>query len=163
MTLAELTRAYLEDGIDYSDSNQRLEAAAAAGIPMVVSLGGLDLCNLTASAAAIRERYPGRTLHMHNSDICVLRTSPEENRVLGRMIAQRLSRSKGKTALFIPELGLSRNDAPGNVFYDPEADEALFASLRTHLSQGTEVIWRKNHINDPDFARAVAEKILQFL
>lgn len=163
LTLAELTRAYLEDGVDYSDGTQRLEAAVGAGVPMVVSLGGLDLCNLTSPAALIREKYSGRTMHMHNSDICVLRTSPEENRVLGQIVAQRLSQAKGKTALFIPELGLSRYDTPGNVFYDPEADEALFASLRAHLNQETEVIWRKNHINDPDFACAVAENILQFL
>lgn len=163
LTLAELTRAYIENGCASSDGRQRLEAAAAAGIPMVVSLGGLDLCNLTLPVEVIQSQYADRKLHMHNADICVLRTSAAENRKLGEVIAQRLNQAKGRTALFVPKLGLSSNDMPGKSFYDPEADSALFQSLEEHLGGKTEQVWMDNHINDPAFADAVAEKILTFL
>ena len=163
LTLAELTRAYIENGVTGCDGTQRLEAAAGRGIPMVVCPGGLDLCNLTTPTALSKVKFPGRNLHMHNSDICVLRTDIRENTAVGTLLMERLGRASGPVELLVPEGGISENDRPGHVFYDSEADQALFTAIRDHAKPNVQTSWLPYHINDPAFAEIVAAKILDFL
>ena len=47
----------------------------------------------------------------------------------GAWIAERLNRCGGEVRFLIPENGVSAIDAPGQPFYDPEADAALFDAL----------------------------------
>jgi uncharacterized protein (UPF0261 family) len=65
----------------------------------------------------------------------------------------------------IPRRGVSALDAPGQPFYDPEADAALFdallGALAGHPSVCVEV--RDEHINDRSFADAAARTLLDLL
>ncbi|MDW8371020.1 MAG: Tm-1-like ATP-binding domain-containing protein, partial [Geminicoccaceae bacterium] len=58
---------------------------------------------------------------------------------------------------FLPEGGLSALDAPGQPFFDPEADRALFAALEALVrpTASRRLIRLPVHINDPAFAEAV--------
>ena len=58
-----------------------------------------------------------------------MRTTPEENERIGRWIGEKLNRMDGPVRFFLPEGGVSALDAPGQPFWDPEADAALFAAL----------------------------------
>ena len=77
---------------------------------------------------------------IENYDPCLLytstlmRTTVEENRGLGKVIAEKLSMAKGPTALMLPLGGVSAIDAPGQPFYGPEEDAALFEELRRGIS-----------------------------
>jgi uncharacterized protein (UPF0261 family) len=53
-------------------------------------------------------------------------------------------------------------DAPGQPFWDPAADAALFDTLTTELKQTDRRKLRRvpYHINDPEFAQAAAEEFL---
>jgi uncharacterized protein (UPF0261 family) len=55
----------------------RLEAAARAGVPQVVSLGALDMVNFGA-IETVPEAFKGRTLYKHNPTVTLMRTTPEE-------------------------------------------------------------------------------------
>ena len=59
---------------------------------------------------------------------------------------------------FLPEGGISALDAPGQPFYDPDANAALFRSLRETVRQTStrQLITVPQHINHPDFAKIVA-------
>jgi len=141
----------------------RLEAAVEQGIPQVVSLGALDMVNFGARAS-VPDRFDGRTFYEHNATVTLMRTTAEENRELGRIIAEKLNRSTGPTALFVPLRGVSMIDAPDMPFHDPEADADLFASVREHLDQDkVELVELDLHINDDAFASAMTEKLLTFL
>ena len=55
-------------------------------------------------------------------------------------------------------------DAPGKPFHAPEADEALFEAIRRHLDRDeVELVELDLHINDPAFAVAMAERLLDML
>ena len=54
-------------------------------------------------------------------------------------------------------------DREGQPFWWPEADQALFQSIRNWISPGVKVIELDSHINDPDFARTAAETLKGFL
>jgi uncharacterized protein (UPF0261 family) len=137
----------------------RLSAAARAGIPQVVSVGALDMVNFGA-AETIPERFRGRTLYRHNATVTLMRTTPDECREIGRRIADQLNRATAPVVLMIPLRGVSMIDAEGKPFHDPEADRALFASLREHAGAGVTIREVDAHINDGEFADALADELL---
>ena len=63
-----------------------------------------------------------------------MRTTPEENDQLGKEIAQKASAASGPTAVLVPLRGVSAIDREGQPFWWPEADQALFQSLRNWMS-----------------------------
>lgn len=141
---------------------KRLEAAAEVGIPQVVSCGALDMVNFHAFET-VPEKFKSRNLHRHTSNVTLMRTTPDECREIGKRIAEKLNKSTGSTVLMIPLKGVSKIDLEGEPFYDPEADKALFESLKRHVNSTVTVKELDLHINDPAFARAVADQMLHFL
>ncbi len=141
----------------------RLDAAAKAGVPQVVSLGALDMVNFGAMET-VPDQFKQRNLYKHNASVTLMRTTPEENAELGKIIANKLNQTSGPTALFIPLGGVSMIDAEGYPFHSPEADQALFAAIREHLdTRKVELIELPFHINDPAFAKALVEKLVEYL
>jgi uncharacterized protein (UPF0261 family) len=65
--------------------------------------------------------------------------------------------------VLLPVLAISVINAPGKPFHSPEADTALFKSLRQNLRPDIPVIEQAVEINDPAFARACAEALLRHL
>ncbi|MBX3082096.1 MAG: Tm-1-like ATP-binding domain-containing protein [Anaerolineae bacterium] len=145
-----------------SAGDHRLEAAGKRGLPQVVSLGALDMVNF-GPRDSVPAKFEGRQFHQHNATVTLMRTTPEENAQLGRIIATKLNAATGKTAVFIPLKGVSMIDVDGKSFYAPEADAALFENLKSNLRKDIEVIEMNTDINDPQFARAMAAKLDEFL
>lgn len=140
----------------------RLEAAARAGVPAVVAPGCLDMANFWAPET-VPERYRDRRTYFHNANITLIRTTPEDNTELGRIMAEKLNRSTGPVAVYLPLQGLSVISAPGGPFHWPEADAALFASMKTHLRRDIPVHEIDAVINAPEFADAMTQGLLAML
>jgi uncharacterized protein (UPF0261 family) len=140
----------------------RLEAAACAAIPQVVSCGALDMVNFWAMET-VPSQFRSRTLYQHSPDVTLMRTTPEECAKLGGIIAAKLNAAKGPTALFLPLRGVSAIDREGQPFHLPEADTVLFEALRRSVRPPVELIELDLHINDPAFAAAMAEKLLALM
>ena len=141
----------------------RLEAAARAGLPQVVSLGALDMVNFGA-IETVPEAFKGRTLYKHNPTVTLMRTAPDECAQMGKVIAEKLNAATGPTALFVPLKGVSMIDADGQPFASPDADAALFEALRKHIDRSrVELVELDLHINDPDFADAMTDRLLAML
>ena len=154
---------YLFGGVCSAGPN-RFEAAARAGVPWVGSCGALDMVNFWA-ADTIPEHYRGRLLHSHNAHVTLMRTSADEMVIIGKWLAEKLNQSQAPVRLLIPEGGLSMLDAPGEPFFDPEANEALFTSLeQTFQVSDTHQIDRvPHHINDARFVEIVIQHIDQVM
>jgi uncharacterized protein (UPF0261 family) len=140
----------------------RLEAAGAAGIPQVVSLGALDMINF-GPLETVPEPFRSRVLHVHNGSVTLMRTTAEENARLGRLIAEKVNAAIGPVSVFIPGGGVSMIDAPGEPFHDPVADAALFGALRAGLRPDVERVELAVNINDPAFARAMADRLHELI
>lgn len=140
----------------------RLSAAGRKGIPQVVSVGALDMVNFGAP-----DTMPGafaeRTLYRHNPSVTLMRTTADECREIGRRIAEQLNRATGPVVLMIPLRGVSMIDAEGQPFRDAEADRALFDALRAHAAPNVRIRELDRHINDPEFAHALADELLVLL
>jgi uncharacterized protein (UPF0261 family) len=136
----------------------RLQAAGELGIPQVVSLGALDMVNF-GPLDTVPPEFRSRNLYKHNPTVTLMRTTPAECAELGRRIARKLSAASGPVTLFIPLQGVSLIDTEGQVFWDPEADRALFDALRETLDPGVDVRELDTDVNDPAFARAMADTL----
>lgn len=147
----------------FSAGPERLDAAARAGLPQVVSLGALDMVNF-GEMDSVPERFRNRNLYKHNATVTLMRTTVEENRQLGKIIAQKLNQAQGPTALFIPLRGVSLIDSPDKPFYGPEEDQALFSAIRENLDRSVvELVELDMEINDDRFAVAMADKLHEMI
>ncbi len=140
----------------------RLEAAARKGIPAVVAPGCLDMVNFHGTET-VPAKFNGRNFYQHNPQVTLMRTTPEENAQLGKIIAEKLNLSTGPVSVLFPLRGISVISAPGQKFYDPVADKMLLQSLKNSLRKEIEVIEMDCAINDDKFPEACARKLLGFL
>ena len=149
-------------GGNLSAGPARLEAAGRSGIPQVVAPGALDMVNFFG-ASGVPAKFSGRLIHIHNANVALMRTTPEENAEIGRRIAEKLNAATGPVTVLLPLRGVSALDAQGMAFFDPAADRALFDALRRHLRTGIEVRELDLHINDAQFAAACVSALLSSL
>lgn len=140
----------------------RLSAAARRGIPQVVSVGALDMVNFGA-AESVPAPFRDRTLYRHNATVTLMRTTAAECREIGRRIAAQLNAAVGPVTLMLPLRGVSAIDLPGKPFHDAEADAALFEALRANVGSNVTIREIDAHINDPQFAHALADELLTYL
>ena len=140
----------------------RLEAAAKKGIPQAVVPGCLDMVNFW-KPESIPEKFRRRKFYRHTPNVTLMRTNIKENNALGKIIAEKLNKSTGNTAVFLPMRGLSMIDAPGGKFWWPEADMALFNSLKENLREDIPLTEMNNNINDPEFAEACADALVEMM
>ncbi len=140
----------------------RLTAAAIRGVPQVISVGAIDMVNF-GPRETVPEKFNDRKFYIHNANVTLMRTTPAENDKLGKEIAEKASAARGATAILLPLKGVSAIDREGQPFWWPEADKALFQSIRNWVGPQVKVIELDLHINDPEFARVAAETLLGML
>jgi uncharacterized protein (UPF0261 family) len=145
-----------------SAGRDRLTAAGLRGVPQVISLGALDMVNF-GPPDTVPETFHSRRFYQHNPTVTLMRTTPEENDRLGKEIAEKASAARGPTAVLVPLRGVSAIDKEGQPFWWPEADAALFQSLRHWMAPQVELIELDLHINDRAFAESAIDTFLRLL
>ena len=138
----------------------RCEAAARHGVPAILTPGCLDMVNF-GEPASVPAKYAGRRFYHHNAQVTLMRTTPEECAQLGRILAEKCNLSTGPVTVLLPLKGISVISAPGQPFYWPEADAALFGEWKRHLRPGIPVIEYDGNINDPAFAELCVSELLK--
>jgi uncharacterized protein (UPF0261 family) len=134
----------------------RLEIAGRKGIPQLVAPGNLDHV-IYSRPEQIPERFKGRYIHRHGPSILVIRTRKKEMIEVGKVIAEKLNKAKGPTAVIIPLRGLSILDKIAEGFDDPEANEALFETLSQNIRSDIPIKRVDAHVLDSAFAEEAAQ------
>lgn len=143
-------------------TDDRFGAVRRSQAPYVGSCGALDMVNFGAMET-VPQHYRGRKLYPHNPQVTLMRTTVEENIQQARWIAKRLNQCDGEVRFLLPMGGVSALDAPGQPFWDPDADAALFETLANEFQQTDlrKLVRLPLHINDPNFAQAGVEEFLK--
>lgn len=154
---------YLVGGV-FPCTADRFGAFARTKLPYVGSCGALDMVNF-GSMDTVPSQFRSRRLHVHNPQVTLMRTTTEECNKIGEWIGERLNFCEGPVRFLIPELGVSAIDAPGQPFYDPEADAALFSALERTLrrTDKRQLVRAPLHINDPQFAELLVTSFKEAL
>lgn len=144
-----------------SAGEDRMGAAIRTRLPYVGSCGALDMVNF-GGIETVPDHYKKRKLHIHNSNVTLMRTSPEENRRMGEWIAAKLNQMEGPVRFLIPEKGISIIDVEGGPFHDAAADQELFNALIRTVKQteNRKLVSLPYAINDPEFADALVANFL---
>jgi uncharacterized protein (UPF0261 family) len=137
-------------------TEDRFGAAIRTRLPYVGSVGAVDMVNFGAKDT-VPAHHAGRNLYVHNTQVTLMRTTPEENRAIGRFIVERLNRMEGPVRFLLPLGGVSAIAVPGMPFHDPAADAALFETIRSGFvpAPNRKLIEVEAPINDRAFADAV--------
>ena len=146
-----------------AEGEDRCRAAVRKKIPQVVSVGACDMVNF-GPIDEVPKQFANRNLYKHNPLVTLMRTSQEENKVIGEKLAERWNEAESKMALFLPEQGVSMIDAQGQPFDGPEERKILFDTLKKNISNdNVEIIEMNNNINDVAFATAAAQKLIDLI
>ncbi len=140
----------------------RLEATGKAGVPAIVTPGCLDMANF-GGRETVPEKYEGRNFYIHNPQVTLMRTTPEECAELGKILAEKVNAYTAPVTVLLPTKAVSIISAEGQSFYDAEADEALFSAIKENLSDSIKLIEVDAEINDTAFSTACAEALLENL
>ena len=111
------------------------------------------------------ERYRDRNLYVHNPTITLMRTTPDECREIGRIVAAQAERGDRADRALRPACAASRRSRPrARSFHDAEADEALFETIRSEIDASkVELHELDTDVNDPAFALAMANRLHELI
>jgi uncharacterized protein (UPF0261 family) len=140
----------------------RLNAATEMGIPQVVVPGCLDMVNF-GHPDTVPKQYKDRQFYSWAPDVTLMRTDKEENRIIGKRLAQKLNRSSAPVTIVLPLKGISQIDAEGGVFYRSEIDQALFDSIKNNADKALHVMEVNAHINDYAFSAILVKTLLEMI
>lgn len=152
---------YVVGGVMACDSS-RFDAIIEKKIPLVLSVGALDMVNFGAKDT-IPSTFHQRKIYEHNKQVSLMRTTVEENKKFAGFIADKLNKSSSKIRVCLPQNGISALDAPGKPFYDPEATSALINELQRLIKkdEDRQVNVYPYHITDPEFANTLVDSFLE--
>ncbi len=138
---------------------ERLDAAAKKAVPAIITPGCLDMVNF-GERASVPAKFADRVFYQHNPQVTLMRTTAEECRELGRILAEKANACRGPVTMLLPLKAISIISASGQPFHSPAADEALFGAIRRHLKPAVRLVEMDCEINDPQFAKACAVELL---
>ena len=145
-----------------SAGSTRLDAAAKAGIPAILTPGCLDMVNF-GPRESVPDKFADRIFYQHNPQVTLMRTTPAECAALGNILAEKANTYRGPVTVLLPKKAISIISAEGQPFHSPEADAALFGAIKEHLDPKVALIEMECEINDPVFALACANALLKSL
>ena len=158
-TLNELSEPLLNG---FQSAPERLETAGALGLPQVVVPACVDFaCH--GPRHAVPEALRDRPAYYHNPEFTLVRLNRNEMIEVAETIARKLNAARGPVRVLVPLGGLSIPNIPGGAFYDPPADAAFREALRANLRSDIPLREIDAHVNDPEFATAVAETFLELI
>lgn len=157
LSLHEMTAEYF-GGYGYSKgANNRLCAAAKAGIPALICPGGIDFACLRTDELFKDEEERGYV--WHNKDLTHTRLYEHEILDITKTIAERVNQSAGRTKVILPMGGLRTQSYPGEFFHKPETIQKMKAIFEEYLKP--EIQFEAYDLNfcDPEFADICAKEM----
>lgn len=160
MTTHEITSEFFGGGFSYGAKN-RLTAPLKAGIPMVVSVGGLDFVDFD------KEHFPPRmeqrVYNMHNEQLAHIKILPDEALEVGKIFAARFDSAAAPVTLVFPTEGMRKNTRAGENLYAPQTDAVLLETIRANLSPNVRMETLEGNLNDRDWGRRIARLMVREL
>lgn len=124
------------------------------------------MCNF-GPRSTVPEKYQNRKLFEHNPTVTLMRVNAEESGAIAASIVDKVkthTKRKDMVQVLLPLGGVSMIATPDGPFYDAEADDALFSTVRDGLKDfGVEVVEDQRAINDEGFAVDVAKRLVTMM
>jgi len=146
----------------FSAGDTRLDAPGKQGIAHLIVPGCVDMANF-GGTETIPERYADRLFYEWSPTVTLMRTDVEENAKMGERFARKANAATGPVAFLLPLRGVSMLDKPGERFWQPEADQAMFDAIKKNVEPSIRVVELDCNINDDAFADKAVEMLLEMM
>jgi len=151
----------------FDAGTSRLDAPGMVGIPHLIAPGCIDMCNF-GSPETVDPRYKDRLFYQWNPNVTLMRTTPEENRQMGEIFAEKANAARGEIRFLIPMKGYSMLDSVNEkqepqVFWDPVANQSFVDALKDRLNPSIRVIEVDANINDAIYAESAVAELLEMI
>jgi uncharacterized protein (UPF0261 family) len=150
----------------YTAGEHRLEAAGMLGIPQIVSPGAIEAFHWGRDRP-FPEKYKDRLRRWHAALHLTVRSNAEEMAAVGVLMAEKLNRAKGPTALVLPLQG--SGPLPGPLSSPEVQQEARKGwadfrhNVKNRLKPGVEYIELDATFNDSLYVKTVLEVFDQMM
>lgn len=141
---------------------ERGRACAECGVPTVVATGCIDVYAAGPLADA-KQRFPNRRYHQHNAAITAVRTDEGDLTRLAKRLGELYRNPQGPFKIFVPLGGFSSHDSTEGHLYEPDLPPIFAEALRQEVDASIPVEALPHHINDTEFATAVAEAVIELV
>jgi uncharacterized protein (UPF0261 family) len=142
---------------------ERLTVAGNLGLPQVLCPGGAEHLGILVEEHKVPEAWKDHQMVFHSPVIFVPRLNKEEMIRVADEIIKRLQHTKDKAYFMLPLKGVGRYSIPGGVLHDPEADQAFFNHLRTHLPENIEVVEMDMHAEEAAFVQKAVDLLIELI
>jgi len=141
----------------YQAPEDRYENAGKKGLPQVYVPGSADFIVHGPG----QEKFKGRVSHPHNAAITLYRTSREEFKELGEVLAKKVNKSLGPVAVCIPMKGFCVHDREGGPLYDPDANMGFVEAVEANANANVTVKRIDAYVLDDAFVDAVIDTFME--
>ncbi len=144
----------------------RLDAAAKAGIPQILTPCGFDMISCgpierrdTDDPVWQERRLAERALSITDRFRVQARTTAEEVRDIAGRLAEKLNRATAPAAVLVPTRGWSTLSVSGGDLYDPDTDAVFVEALRAALDSTVPVTELELEIDAEAFGQALVNTL----
>jgi uncharacterized protein (UPF0261 family) len=149
-------------GLHGAIRKDRLEAAGKLGLPQVIAPGSINY-TVQGPIENLSETMRKRKCFVNNPHFTLVRYLPDEMEQIGKVVAQKLNKTKGQIKVFIPLRGFSFPDREGLPHWDPEGNQRFIDVLKRDLHRSIPLRELDAHINDPEFIDPVVKEFLSMM
>ena len=161
LTIHEITSEYFGGGFSYG-AFSRLRMLCESGVPLLISLGGLDFVDYAISD--FPKNLDDRKYIKHNEHLAHIKITKEEAVEVAKITADRLNGSTGPVTVLIPVQGFRKDTKPGEILYDREVDDAIIETLKNEVtSSNVKFIQVDANLNDAEFGIIAAKKMIEII
>jgi uncharacterized protein (UPF0261 family) len=149
-------------GLHGAIREDRLVAAGEMAIPQVLAPGSINYM-VVGPYDSLSPQMKSRKLIVHNSYLTLVRLNRDELSSVGKLVAEKLNRSKGPTRFFVPLRGFSFPDRENLPHWEPAGNKAFIDAVKANLKSSIPLIELDAHINDPEFIDPVVAAFLAMI
>jgi uncharacterized protein (UPF0261 family) len=160
MSLVELNDL-LNDGI-CNAGPERATAAPRKGIPTIFAPGNCDFYIMPSPMAVGDAPFGGRKFHIHNPALTAVRTNQHDLERLADHVAGIAKDANGPVRFYVPLHGFSNHDSPQGHIHEPSLPPIFADYVEKIMPANVDVRRFDCHINDPEFAQALADAVREF-
>ena len=146
----------------FSAGDTRLDAPGRAGIPHLIVPGCVDMANFGARDT-VPEKFKDRLLYEWNPLVTLMRTNIAENARMGKIFAEKANAAQDRVAFLLPLKGVSILDSEGELFWWPEANQAMFNAIKENVKAGIQIVELDCNINDEQFSKKAVEMLMELM
>ena len=148
----------------------RLDLASNLMIPYIFCPGGFDMISCGPIQRKDKDdplwssrKLAERKLYLQDSARVQARMNPEELQLVAFAAAEKLNgyQRKARVKVVIPLRGFSSLSVEGGPLHDPDCDKVFPFALKKRLDPEISITEVDSDINSPQFARAVAQALVQ--